>query len=234
MITTKLRRFSMLALVAVSSFFFSGCAELKNLLTEGDVSAGLKEALIQGITKGGSDARNGSLFSSQNILSAVLPENAVKVINTLNTLGMGGEITRFTNTVTSAASKSAQDAVPVFITGIRSMNIRDAVGILGGGYNAATNYLRTNIGDSLRQAIRPNVEAALAEYKVQDQFNALLAKIPFGNKPNVDLSGFLAQQVAAQMFKEVEQEEYKIRTDVAARTTPLLQRVFSSSKAYKQ
>jgi hypothetical protein len=228
------KHFVTVLMLAISSVLFSGCSTLKSLLTEGDISAGLKEALIQGITKGGNDARNGSLFSSANILSAVLPESAVKVLNTLQTLGIGGEVTKFTNTVTTAASQSAQDAVPVFVQGIRSMNIRDAVGILGGGYNAATNYLRTNIGDSLRAAIRPNVAAALSQYNVQQQFDALLAKVPFGNKPQFDLSSFVAQQVANQMFKEVEQEEYRIRTDVAARTTPLLQRVFGSAKAYKQ
>ena len=228
----SVRRLTLLAVI-LSSLFFSGCDVVKNLLTDGDIAAGLKEALIQGITKGGSDARNGSLFSSSNILSSVLPESAVKVINTLNTLGMGGDITRFTNTVTTAAGKSAENAVPVFISGIQRMNIRDAVGILSGGYNAATNYLRTSIGDSLRQAIKPQVAVALNEYKVQEGFNALVAKIPFGNKPNIDLASIVAQQVANQMFKEVEQEEYRIRTDVAARTTPLLQRVFSSKQAYK-
>ena len=228
----SVRHLTLLAFIA-SSLLFSGCGTLKSLLSGDDIAAGLKEALIQGITKGGNDARNGSLFSSSNILSSVLPESAVKVINTLNTLGMGGDITRFTNTVTSAAGKSAESAVPIFISGIQRMNIRDAVGILGGGYNAATNYLRTSIGDSLRQAIKPQVAVALEEYKAQEGFNALVSKLPFGNKPNIDLASIVAQQVANQMFKEVEQEEYRIRTDVAARTTPLLQRVFSSKQAYK-
>lgn len=230
----QIRLYTMLAMVAGSTLF-SGCAELKNLLTEGDIAGGLKEALIQGITRGGDNARKGSLFNSSNILSAILPEGAVKVLNTLESIGLGGEVTRFTGTVTSAAAKSAENSVPIFINGIRNMNFRDAVGILGGGYNAATNYLRTSIGDTLRESIKPQVTAALSEYKVQQSLDALLAKVPFGGgKMKFDLSSFVAQQVASQMFKEVEQEEYRIRTDVAARTTPLLQRVFSSAKAYRQ
>ena len=230
----QIRLLPMLALIAGSTFF-SGCAELKNLLSEVDVANGLREALIQGITRGGENARKGSLFSGSNILSAILPENAVKVINTLETLGLASEVTRFTGTVTNAAAKSAENSVPIFINGIRNMTFRDAVGILGGGYNAATNYLRTSIGDTLRESIKPQVTAALSEYNVQQSLDALLAKVPFGGgKMKFDLSSFVAQQVANQMFKEVEQEEYRIRTDVAARTTPLLQRVFSSAKAYRQ
>jgi hypothetical protein len=230
----QFRLFTMLVMIAGSNLF-SGCDVVKNLLTEGDIAAGLKEALIQGITRGGDNARKGSLFSGSNILSAVLPENAVKVINTLESLGLASEVTRFTSTVTTAASKSAENSVPIFINGIRNMTFRDAVGILGGGYNAATNYLRTSIGDTLRESIKPQVATALAEYKVQQNLDALLAKVPFGGgKMKFDLSSFVAQQVANQMFKEVEQEEYRIRTDVAARTTPLLQRVFSSAKAYRQ
>lgn len=230
----QFRLFTLLALIGGSTLF-SGCDVVKNLLAEGDIASGLKEALIQGITRGGDNARKGSLFSGSNILSAILPENAVKVINTLETLGLASEVTRFTGTVTSAAAKSAENSVPIFISSIRNMTFRDAAGILGGGYNAATNYLRTSIGDTLRESIKPQVTAALSEYKVQQNLDALLAKVPFGGgKMKFDLSSFVAQQVANQMFKEVEQEEYRIRTDVAARTTPLLQRVFSSAKAYRQ
>jgi len=227
----------LLGAFAATTFSFSSCSELKSILGDGDIAGGLKEALISGVMKANGNAQNGSLFNGTNILASVLPENVTKIISTLQSLGLGGEVTRFTTTLTNAATKSAEKSVPIFVSGIRNMTIVDAVGILGGGYNAATNYLRGKIGDSIQNAIKPEIAGVLTEYKMPQTAGDLAGKnIPvIGNqKLNIDFTTLLSKLVANQMFKEVEAQELKIRTDVSARTTPLLQQVFGSSKAYKQ
>ena len=108
---------------------------------------------------------------------------------------------------------------------------------IAGGYNAATNYLRGKIGDSIQNAIKPEIANVLTEYKLPQTASDLAGKdIPILGKQklNIDFTSLLSKLVADKMFKEIEAQEYKIRTDVAARTTPLLQQVFSSSKAFHQ
>ncbi|HOU31257.1 MAG TPA: DUF4197 family protein, partial [Bacteroidales bacterium] len=58
--------------------------------------------------------------------------------------------------------------------------------------------------------------------------NSVAGKIA-GLKPvNTDLDDYLTNKALSGIFLKVEQEEYKIRKDVSARVTPLLQRVFGS------
>ncbi len=232
-----IKKFRFFAVCIAITGTFSSCDVVKALLGEADIAGGLKEALINGVMQGKNNAQNGSLFNGTNILNGVLPEGAVKIIKTLETLGLGGEITRFQNTLTSAATKSAEKTVPVFINGIHSINFKDAVAILGGGYNAATNYLRSSVGDSLRNAIRPEIASVLSEYKLPQTLGDLAGKeLPVIGKQklNIDFTSILAQLVANKMFSEIEATEYKIRTDFNARTSNLLKQVFGDTRAYKQ
>ncbi|MEO7312568.1 MAG: DUF4197 domain-containing protein [Chitinophagaceae bacterium] len=226
-----------IVLTAFAGVFMTGCDAVKSILGETDIAGGLKEALIRGVTKSRDDAQSGSLFNGTNVLDGILPEGATKIIKTLETLGLGSEITKFSTTLTNAATKSAEKSVPVFINGIRNINFRDAVAILSGGYNAATDYLRNSIGDSLRSAIKPEIAAVLTQYKLPQTLGDIAGKnLPVigSQKLNIDFTSVLAQLVANKMFKEIEATEYKIRTDISARTTPLLQRVFGDSRAFKQ
>jgi len=232
-----IKRLRFLAVLTAITGTFSSCDVVKSLLGETDIAGGLKEALINGVMQGKNSAQNGSLFNGTNVLEGVLPDAAVKIIKTLETLGLASEITRFQTTLTSAATRSAEKSVPVFINSIRTINFRDAVAILGGGYNAATNYLRSSIGDSLRNAIKPEIASVLTEYKLPQTLGDIAGKdLPIIGKQklNIDFTNVLAQLVANKMFKEIEATEYKIRTDLNARTSGLLQRVFGDSRAYRQ
>jgi hypothetical protein len=48
-----------------------------------------------------------------------------------------------------------------------------------------------------------------------------------GNKVNLDLANLMAGMVSEKMFQKIEEKEVQIRAQSAARTTPLLQKVFS-------
>lgn len=226
-------------LLAFAATAFVGCDAVKgimNALTGNDIAGGLKEALIQGITKGGQNANNGGLFSSSTILAGVLPPEAIKVLNTLQTLGLGGDVTKFTNNLTSAASNAAIKSVPILVGGVENMNITDAIGILRGGNNSATNYLRNSVGDSLKNAIKPEVGLVLDQYHLNNGLKNLLDKSPIpglGRNLNLDMNDIVAKIVAKKMFDQVEQEEYKVRTDISFRTTDLMKRVFGSPDAYR-
>ena len=58
--------------------------------------------------------------------------------------------------------------------------------------------------------------------------NSIVGKLA-GFKPvNVDLSNHLTNRALDGVFLKVEDEEKKIRTDVSARLTPLMKKVFGS------
>jgi hypothetical protein len=51
---------------------------------------------------------------------------------------------------------------------------------------------------------------------------------PFRTEPALNLSGYVTERALDGLFTVLGEEERKIRSDPAARTTELLQRVFSS------
>ena len=72
----------------------------------------------------------------------------------------------------------------------------------------------------------------LKEALITGKWNTVATSIPgkiAGLKSvNTDLDDYLTNKALNGMFAKVEQEELKIRKDVSARISPLLQRVFGS------
>jgi len=196
-------------------------------LNERDAATAIRELLSLGATN---NSLNGA-FGKDVILSGIFPQSVQRVLNTLNLLGLTGEVDRFTNTLSSAAEKTAAASVPVFVSGVNNMKFTDAISIIKTGGSSATDYLRASIGDSLRRAIRPQMQTVLDEYKLNDQWNNLVKPIQsiFGTKVKPDLAGLMSVVVADAMFKKMAEKEIQVRTDASARTTPLLQKVFSRS-----
>jgi Protein of unknown function (DUF4197) len=219
-------------LFAAFAMTFSSCETLNKIasgiVTEQDAIDAVRQALMIGSNYGSSLLGQKGAFGKETLMAAIFPPELQKVASTLQQLGLSKEVDRFTNTLGTCAEKTAAQSAPVFIQGIKQMNIRDAIGIIKNGGNAATDYLRRTIGDTLRKAIAPNMQLALDEYKIAKQWNDLVkpAKAFLGDKVNLDISNLMAGLVANMMFNKIEEKEREIRTSVQARETPLLQKVF--------
>jgi hypothetical protein len=203
------------------------CSTLRNgyVLNEQDAANAVRQLLQIG-------ARDGSLtgaFSKEMILSTLFPEPVKKVLNTLNQLGLTNEIDRFTTTLSTAAEKTATNSVPIFVSGISNMRLNDAMRIIKNGGTSATDYLRATVGDSLRRSITPVMQTALNEYKLNEQWEKIIKPVQSitGNRVNLDLANIMAGAVSEKMFQKIAEKEQQIRADANARTTTLLQKVFS-------
>jgi hypothetical protein len=131
----------------------------------------------------------------------------------------------------TAAEKTATASVPIFVSGINSMKFTDAMRIIKSGGTSATDYLRSSIGDTLRRSITPVMKSALDEYKLNEQWEKIIkpAQALAGNKLNFDLANLMAGLVSEKMFQKIEEKEKQVRSDASARTTSLLQKVFSKN-----
>jgi membrane carboxypeptidase/penicillin-binding protein len=204
------------------------CSTLKALFTAQDATAAIRELLSFGTEHGGNLLGKNGAFSKETLMQSVLPKDVDKVINVLETLGLGKEVNRFTTTLSTAAEKTVEKSVPIFLQGIKRMDIGDAFGIVKNGGTACTDYLRNKIGDTLRRAIAPEMNKALDEYKLAKQWNDLVApaKLLLGDKLNLDLGNLMSGLVTNAMFAKIEEKEREIRTKAQARNTALLQKVF--------
>jgi Protein of unknown function (DUF4197) len=213
-----------------SSLLFTSCNTIKNLLTAEDATAAVKELLSFGTEYGGNLLGKKGAFSKQTLMESLLPGDLGKILNTMETLGLSSEVNRFSSTLSTAAEKTVEKSIPIFLQGIKNMKFKDAIGVVKNGGTSATDFLRSSIGDTLRRAIAPNMNNALQEYKIASQWNDLVApaKMFVGDKLNLDLGNLMSGLVANMMFNKIAEKERAIRTKTEARSTALLQRVFGA------
>lgn len=213
----------LIALVIPITWSCSSSKLGRYVLNEQDAAAAIREMLQLG-------ARDGAgAFSRDMIMNEIFPENLRKTLNTLNQLGLTSEIDRFTTTLATASEKTAERSIPIFVNAITEMKLTDAMQIIKNGGTSATEYLRRTTGTQLRESIKPVMKAALDEYKLTEQWDKLLkpAQSALGGKVNFDLANLAAGMVSEKMFQKIEEKEKEVRANAAARTTTLLQKVFS-------
>lgn len=195
-----------------------------------EVGLGLKQALEFGISEGSTvlSKRDGYFKSAYKIL---LPEEARVVTERLKI------IPGFTNVeeiilekLNRAAEDAAKSAAPIFVSAIRDMTFDDALNILMGADNSATQYLNQKTFTPLYQEFRPVILTSLNKFNAvkywADAVNAY-NKIPFLEKVNPNLDEYVTEKALEGLFDMVAKKELGIRNDVSERTTDLLKKVFA-------
>lgn len=203
-------------------------------LSRDEVARGLKEALERGTQQAVSTAGVNDGFYRNPSLFIPFPDEAIKVKETAQQYGLGGQVDRFEENLNRAAEQAAAKAAPIFIDAIRGMSIQDAFGILNGDDNAATVYLRQQTGNELTAAFRPVVREAIEKVELTRYWQPLIAKynavnfLTGGDDIDPDLEAYVTGRAIDGLFIHVASEEKKIRENPSARVTDLLEKVFGS------
>lgn len=202
-------------------------------LTTQEVTSGLKEALVQGITKGSNSASATDGYFKNSIIKIPFPEDAKKVETKLRQLGLGGEVDKFVMTLNRGAELAAKEAKPIFVSAITSMTIADAWSILKGNDNAATVYLEKATGAQLKNKFLPIIRNSLKQTSATKYYGDLVGtynKIPFIDKVDPDLDNYASDLAIQGLFTLIAKEELNIRDNPTARATDLLKKVFGSKE----
>jgi hypothetical protein len=200
-------------------------------LTEAEIGMGLKEALSVGINLGADKASALDGYFLNPAIKILLPPEVQKVENTLRSIGLGGEVDKFMLALNRGAEQAAQEAKPIFISAIKQLTITDAINILKGDKDAATQFLKRTTSANLVQAFEPIMVNSLNKTQATKYYSDIAStynKIPFVTRINPDLKGYATQKAIDGLFLLVAQEEAKIRENPLARTSDLLKRVFGS------
>ena len=194
-----------------------------------DISAGLKEALNNGITKEVSKLTAIDGFYKNEVVKILMPEELQKVESSLRKLGMGNLADQGVLAMNRAAEDAVKEATPIFVTAIKNMKITDAKSILLGNENAATTYLQGTTNKELYAKFSPVVQQSIGKVGADVVWSSIISKynqIPFVNKVNPDITDYVTNKAMEGVFKMIAVEEKNIRTDLKSRTSPLLQSVF--------
>lgn len=207
-----------------------GISSGKSALSNEEIIGGLKEALQVGTEKGTTKLSAVDGFFKDAVIKILMPEEAKKAEKTLRGMGLGRQVDNAILSMNRAAEDAAKSAAPIFINAIKGMSFQDALGILRGGDNAATNYLKDKTTISLTEAFRPIIESSLKKVDATKHWNTVFTTYNkfSSEKVNPDLSAYVTEKALTGIFYQVAQEEQKIRKDPFARTSDLLKKVFSN------
>lgn len=221
----------------IAGILVAGCDTLSSIAgqvlnepTELEIGSGLKEALEIGIGKGADLLAqvDGYFRSPYKIL---LPEEARKVTKKLeNVPGFKNLEEAIVEKINRGAEDAAKKAKPIFVAAIRNLTIADATNILMAGNDAATQYLQRSTYDSLYQAFVPVINESLDKFQARKLWSDAANtynKIPLLDKVNPDLGDYVTREALKGLFAMVAKEELNIRTNLSARTSELLRKVFA-------
>jgi hypothetical protein len=199
-------------------------------LSQEEAGNGLKEALNLGIGEAVDflSASDGYFKSPYKIL---IPEDVRKVTNKLKMVPGWDNVERnLEEKMNRAAESAAKKAKPIFLNAIRQLTFQDALNILMGEKNAATQYLHRTTYDPLFGEFMPVIQSALDEVNAREYWRSAVTaynKIPMVEKANPELDRYVTEKALSGMFNLVEKKERAIRDDASLRTSDLLRKVFS-------
>lgn len=206
------------------------------VVTEGEVANGLKEALVQGATNGSDILSKVNGYLGNPAIKIPFPPEAQKIETTLREFGLNKMCDNVINSVNHAAEDAAIEAKNVLITSIRAMTVADAMDILFGANNAATEYLKRTTTQSLTDKFRPIIDNSLKKVNATKYWSDAIGyynQIPLVEDMNPDLTGYVTSKALDGLFYMIAAEELKIRQDVSSRGAEIVKKVFAYYDANK-
>lgn len=195
-----------------------------------EIGSGIKEALQTGVSNGTSRLSAVNGFLNNPSVKIAFPIEAQRAEKTLRGLGFNDACDNVIKSLNHAAEQAAKEALPIFMTSIKGMNIKDASNILmAKEQDAATQYFKTATTSQLTEKFRPIIQANLDKAGATKYWTTATSqynKVPMTSKINTDLNDYVTQKALAGLFHEVALEELKIRENNSYRASPLLQKVF--------
>lgn len=223
-------------------FLLTGCADLQKVLSslpsptststssQIDIAGGLKEALKKGVSTQVTKLMVTDGFYNNQLVRILLPDELKKVDQALRNLGLGALADKGIKMLNTAASDAVKEATPIFVNAITSMTFNDARGILMGGQESATQYLKNTTSSALYSKFFPVVKNSFSKVGADVVWHEIITKynsIPLVTKVNPDLNNYVTNKAMEGVFKMIAIEEKNIRTNINARTSTLLKQVFA-------
>lgn len=202
-------------------------------LSQGEVAAGLKEALRLGARRAIDTLGKDGGFLADPQVRIPLPDSLQRVEGLLRQFGQGRYADQFVETMNRAAESAVPATLDIFSDTVQDMSLEDARGILNGPDDAATRYLRDKGGERIAAAVHPIVAEATEKAGVTGAYKAMMGKVggyagQFLDPASLDLDRYVTDKAMDGLFLKLAAEEARIRSDPVARTTDLLQQVFGA------
>ncbi|MDR2153136.1 MAG: DUF4197 domain-containing protein, partial [Helicobacteraceae bacterium] len=221
--------------------------EIKRAPSDAQMNEALKTALRDGATNAANQLAKEGGFGKSSIYKIYLPTEAEAIAQNVKLIPGGQKLIDDAITrINAAAESAAKEASPIFAETIANMTIADAIGILKGGENAATNYLRQKTSGALKTAFAPKISAALDRRLVagvsartswdalvggyNKAANSLAGKIAKLEPIRTSLNDHVLDKALFALFSETANAEAKIRANPLGAADATVRKVFEYAK----
>lgn len=222
------------------AFSLFSCAEMQQVmdqlpqgtgvLSQDEIGNGLKEALNNGITKQVTKLTATDGFLKNEAVKILLPSELQVVDKKLRQIGLSSLADEGLKVLNRAAEDAVKEATPIFVDAVKQMTFNDAKNILMGNESSATTYLQNTTSTALYAKFNPVIKNSFAKVGADKVWNNIITKynsIPLVNKVNPDLTDYTTNKAMEGVFKMIAVEEGNIRTNLNARSSDLLKKVFA-------
>jgi hypothetical protein len=247
--------------IVASSFMaltLSTCATLDSMVNMGSAGgaftpsteqmiSALREALKKGAENAGADLSISGAFSNNPARKIPLPPEAQTIIDNISRIPGGQQqIDALILRINAAAENASKKIAPIFAEAITSMTIADASNILRGSNTAATEYLQRTTTAPLKNAFRPELDAALsapiiAGISAQQAWttlvtnyntvaNSAIGRLAGMQPVNADLNEFVLDKALTAVFTQMADVEKDIRANPVQFLSDIATNVYNWAK----
>ncbi len=192
----------------------------------------VKEALSKGIKKGVQKVNKEDGYFKNPLIKIPFPKEAKQILTVLSKIPGGKEkCDEVVLLINRSAELASKRALNIFISAITNMEISDAISLVNGEKDAATQYLENTTKGQLLVKFKPIIKNALQQTGTTKYWGNIMAiynKVPFTKKVNPDLAEYATEEATKGLFKMIAKEEAEIRSNQKSRTTAILEKVFGS------
>ncbi len=193
------------------------------------ISNGLTEALKISVQKSCLEASLEGGFLENEKIKITFPKEIIKVKKACKKLGINKIVVNFEEKINKTAEQVSQQAADIILEAVYDLQFTDALKILDGDDDSATEYLRRNSYDNLYQSFYPKTKNEIEKTGVDELFGVIIKKynrIPLVKKVDFDLLDYITIKTIDGIFLLIAEKEKDIRNNPNARVTDLLKDLF--------
>ena len=200
-------------------------------LSNTEASAGLKEALTQGVGKAVSMLGNTDGFLGNKEVKIPLPDSLKKIEKGMKFMGMGKQSDELVLKMNRAAEAAVPEAKALLVDSIKKMSVADAKAILTGPSDAATQYFKKTTSAQMTAKFLPIVQKATEKVQLAETYNKYAemgSRFGMVKKEDAKIEQYVTNKALDGLYLMIAKEEAAIRQDPVGQASNLLKKVFGA------
>ncbi len=198
-------------------------------LSIGDADQGLRQALNIGIDAVVTQLGAPGGFFDDGKIQIPLPKTLRKARKLAKPIGMAGPFDGLKESMNRGAEAAMPQGKALLKNAVTSMSVEDAIGIVRGPNDSATQYLRTSMEPSLAKAFTPVIRSTLDNSGALSASKTLADKYSLGSyadKAGDKLTKHVVKGALNGSFFYLAEQERAIRANPGDFANDLIRRVF--------